>query len=254
MMPTMNAPASANPLVDDTPRLADFRTSTFNATSGSAASEAWLSVVGALRDVSLGRILYATVIKRAVDIVAASLLLLCFSPLILLAAIAVVLDSSGPAWFIQHRVGRNGQLFRLYKLRTMGHASTEPSIWILDDNGNVCHKRKNDPRVTRVGRWLRRTSVDELPQLINILKGDMSLIGPRPELPEIVQRYAGWQHGRHLVRPGLTGWWQVMGRSDKPMHENTELDLFYVERQSLRLDLLIALKTIRVVFCGRGAF
>jgi lipopolysaccharide/colanic/teichoic acid biosynthesis glycosyltransferase len=121
-------------------------------------------------------------------------------------------------------------------------------------DGTMRHKLRQDPRITRVGRWLRRTSVDELPQLINILLGHMSLIGPRPELVEIVDRYEPWQHRRHMVRPGLTGWWQVSGRGNRPMHENTELDLYYVDHLSAGLDLRILIRTVVVVVKGLGAF
>jgi lipopolysaccharide/colanic/teichoic acid biosynthesis glycosyltransferase len=123
-----------------------------------------------------------------------------------------------------------------------------------DENGNIIHKIPNDPRVTHTGKFLRRTSLDELPQLYNILRGDMSLVGPRPELPYLVERYEPWQRKRFAVPQGLTGWWQVNGRSDKLMHLNTEDDLYYVQNFSLWLDLYILLKTISIVFLGKGAF
>jgi lipopolysaccharide/colanic/teichoic acid biosynthesis glycosyltransferase len=116
------------------------------------------------------------------------------------------------------------------------------------------HKRPDDPRVTRVGRFLRRASLDELPQLINVLKGEMSLVGPRPELPELVARYEDWQRKRFAVPQGMTGWWQVNGRSDKPMHMNTEFDLFYIQNYSILLDVQILVKTLWVVLSGKGAF
>jgi lipopolysaccharide/colanic/teichoic acid biosynthesis glycosyltransferase len=121
-------------------------------------------------------------------------------------------------------------------------------------DGTWRHKMPDDPRVTRAGRLLRRTSVDEWPQLINVIRGQMSLVGPRPELPNIVKTYEPWQHLRHLVRPGMTGWWQVQGRSDLPMHEHTELDLYYVKHVSFRLDLQITARTVGVVLRGLGAF
>jgi lipopolysaccharide/colanic/teichoic acid biosynthesis glycosyltransferase len=201
-----------------------------------------------------GRLFYALVLKRGIDVVVACLALLGLLPLLLVIAVMIRLDSRGPVIFTQQRIGRGGQPFTLYKFRTMQHKPRAGLEWLLDENGQLRHKLREDPRLTRVGRWLRRTSMDELPQLINIVKGDMSLIGPRPELPEIVARYEPWQHDRHLVRPGLTGWWQVSGRSDLPMHENTELDLFYVRRLSFQLDWRIALKTVRVVFKGLGAY
>jgi lipopolysaccharide/colanic/teichoic acid biosynthesis glycosyltransferase len=116
------------------------------------------------------------------------------------------------------------------------------------------HKSAADPRVTRVGRFLRRSCLDEVPQFWNVLRGDMSLVGPRPELPEIVAQYASWQHARHSVVPGITGWWQVNRRPDRLMHEDTELDLYYVENWSLRLDMLILMRTASVVIRGLGAF
>jgi lipopolysaccharide/colanic/teichoic acid biosynthesis glycosyltransferase len=122
------------------------------------------------------------------------------------------------------------------------------------DDRRRTHKSRWDPRVTRVGRILRRTSLDELPQLWNVLKGEMSLVGPRPELPQIVMRYEEWQHARHLVTPGLTGWWQVNRDGKRLMHEATELDLYYVQNQGFTLDFAILLRTVRVVLLGTGSF
>lgn len=199
-----------------------------------------------------GRVYLVT--RRLLDIVVASMLLVLASPLLLIAYLAIRLDTPGPAIFCQDRIGRYGKPFCIYKFRTMTHNPTGELVWLEDENGQKRHKLRHDPRITRVGHWLRRTSVDELPQLWNIVKGDMSLIGPRPELPEIVANYEPWQHQRHIVRPGLTGWWQVSGRSDKPMHENTELDLYYIRHRSIRLDALILVRTIGVVVRGLGAF
>jgi lipopolysaccharide/colanic/teichoic acid biosynthesis glycosyltransferase len=123
-----------------------------------------------------------------------------------------------------------------------------------DEAGRLIHKQAGDPRVTRVGRFLRRLSLDELPQLINVLKGDMSLVGPRPELPFLVDQYEPWQRKRFAVPQGMTGWWQINGRSDRPMHLNTEDDLYYVQNYSILLDLQIMFKTIWVVLRGRGAY
>jgi exopolysaccharide biosynthesis polyprenyl glycosylphosphotransferase len=202
----------------------------------------------------VGRWLYLACGKRAADVLLASTLLLLTLPLMLVVAAAIRLDSPGPILFRQRRVGRNGTLFTILKFRSMTHEDRRDLRLVADADGTLRHKVRNDPRVTRVGRWLRRTSLDELPQLLNVVAGQMSLIGPRPELPEIVTTYEPWQHRRHLVRPGLTGWWQVSGRSDRPMHENTELDLYYVNNLSLWLDLLIVLKTFRAVVRGSGAF
>jgi lipopolysaccharide/colanic/teichoic acid biosynthesis glycosyltransferase len=185
--------------------------------------------------------------KRALDVTAASCLLLLFGPLLLLLALAVRLDSPGPAFFIQQRVGRHGRLFRMYKLRTMFHDCPEL-------NGSS-HKLENDSRITRTGRYLRKTSLDELPQLINVLRGDMSLVGPRPELPSIMlRRYEAWQYQRLLVPQGITGWWQVTGRSQKPLHLHTGDDLHYIEQASFWFDLKILFLTVRAVVKRDGAY
>jgi lipopolysaccharide/colanic/teichoic acid biosynthesis glycosyltransferase len=123
-----------------------------------------------------------------------------------------------------------------------------------DEDGNILHKKPDDPRVTRVGKFLRKISFDELPQFYNVLRGDMSLVGPRPEMPMLVEKYEPWQRVRFAVPQGITGWWQVNGRSDKPMHLNTEDDLYYVHNYSLILDLEIILRTVTVVLRGKGAF
>lgn len=122
------------------------------------------------------------------------------------------------------------------------------------DSGEVIHKQKDDPRVTPLGRFLRRTSLDELPQLYNVLRGDMSLVGPRPEMPWLVDTYEPWQRKRFEVPQGITGWWQINGRSDRPMHLNTDEDLFYIRNYSLLLDLFILWKTVGVALRGRGAY
>jgi lipopolysaccharide/colanic/teichoic acid biosynthesis glycosyltransferase len=190
------------------------------------------------------------------DLAVAGLALALLSPLLLVVALAIRLDSRGSAVFRQQRVGLGGRPFIVLKFRTMRVAEPGEEVkFFKAENGGVSHKVRHDPRVTRVGRVLRKTSLDELPQLVNVLKGEMSLIGPRPELVSIVQQqYQPWQHRRHLVRPGITGWWQVCGRSDKPMHENTELDLYYVDHVSLSLDLRVLLRTVGTVVRGAGAF
>jgi len=200
------------------------------------------------------RSLYVRLLKRPLDAIVASILLVMLSPVFLAAAVLVLRDSPGPIIFRQRRIGRHGESFVLYKFRTMSWNPDREFEFVRDVDGTLRHKVRNDSRVTRVGRTLRRCSIDELPQLWNIVKGDMSLIGPRPELPQIVERYSSWQHDRHLLRPGLTGWWQVSGRSDRPMHEHTELDIHYVENASFAMDVKIAFRTIRVVLRGLGAF
>ena len=197
--------------------------------------------------------LYASFLKRTLDIVVASAALLLIAPLFIFVAIAIRMDSTGPALYRQQRVGQHGRIFTIYKFRTMVNDPKHGLRMMRAPDGTLRHKIRNDPRITRVGGWLRRTSVDELPQLINILLGHMSLIGPRPELVEIVHNYEPWQHRRHDVRPGLTGWWQVSGRGTRPMHENTQLDIYYVENLSPGLDLKILFRTVVVVVKGLGA-
>lgn len=199
---------------------------------------------------------YQRLIKRAFDLLVTAVLLLVTLPLLVLVALAIKLTSRGPVLFSQERVGENGRLFRMHKFRSM-HVDAEERLHEViryDEEGNLVHKRGDDPRVTPVGRLLRRTSLDELPQLFNVLKGEMSLVGPRPELPFLVEKYEVWQRTRLAVPQGITGWWQVNGRSDKPMHLNSNFDLHYVQNYSLLLDLQILLKTAVVVLRGRGAY
>ncbi len=190
----------------------------------------------------------ARAVKRVMDIALAALGLALAGPLMALIGLLIKLDSPGPALIRQQRVGENGRLFEMLKFRTM-RADAQHNA----EHG-LPHKRRDDPRVTRLGRFLRRYSLDELPQLINVLKGEMSLVGPRPELPWLVDRYETWQRRRFAVPPGMTGWWQVNGRSDRPMHLHVEDDLYYIRHYSLWLDMLILLKTVPAVLSGRGAF
>lgn len=195
-------------------------------------------------------------VKRAFD------LLICIPTLpftlILMALISLLirLDGAGPLVFSQQRVGENGRLFRMFKFRTMipGAEGMQNSVENLNRGGQSVYKRANDPRVTRFGKFLRRSSLDEIPQIFNVIKGEMSLVGPRPELPYLVDRYENWQRQRFSIPQGVTGWWQINGRSDRPMHLHTEDDLYYIQHYSLFLDIYILLKTIRVVFQGKGAY
>jgi exopolysaccharide biosynthesis polyprenyl glycosylphosphotransferase len=195
-------------------------------------------------------------LKRGFDLVIGSLLLLLAAPPMLVIAIAIRLDSSGYVIFRQERVGENGRLFGMYKFRTMvtDAEAQQDQVNIQTEDDDVLHKRPDDPRVTKVGHFLRRYSLDELPQLINVIKGEMSLVGPRPEMPWLVDRYESWQRKRFAVPQGITGWWQINGRSDKPMHMNPEDDLYYVYNYSLWLDIQILLRTPLAVLQGRGAF
>ncbi|MCW5876372.1 MAG: sugar transferase [Anaerolineales bacterium] len=185
--------------------------------------------------------------KRAFDVMLVLLSAPLTLPLMAVCGLAVRLQDGGPALLRQTRVGENGRLFSMVKFRSM-------RVDAARMRNGAPHKQAHDPRVTPVGRWLRRTSLDELPQLWNVFKGEMSLVGPRPELPELVENYQPWQRKRFAVPQGMTGWWQVNGRSDKPMHLHTEEDLYYVQNYSVALDLLILLRTFWAVLGGRGAF
>jgi len=199
---------------------------------------------------------YQRLVKRAMDLVLGCVAFVLALPFMGLIALAIKLDSPGPAIFKQQRVGENGRLFWMFKFRTMvpdAEACLSDVIERTAD-GRVIHKKHDDPRVTRVGRFLRRTSLDELPQLWNVLKGEMSLVGPRPELPWLVELYEPWQRKRFAVPQGITGWWQVNGRSDKLMHEHTEDDLYYIQNYSFFLDLQILWKTVGAVLKRTGAF
>lgn len=207
-----------------------------------------------LRDPALNEVQRLT--KRVFDLLIAGFLMLLALPVMGVVALWVKLDSPGPILFQQPRVGENGRIFSMYKFRSMVEEAEQLQYKVTEVNGNgkLIHKKENDPRVTRVGRLLRRTSLDELPQLFNVMKGDMSLVGPRPEMPWLVNRYEVWQHKRFAVPQGITGWWQVNGRADNPMHLNTEDDLYYIQNYSLWMDLYILLKTPFVILRGKGAY
>lgn len=190
--------------------------------------------------------------KRVFDILFGLLALTLSLPLMGLSVLLVYLDDGSPVIFRQTRVGRNGRLFKIYKFRTM--VKNAEQLHRQDLDGNMIHKTRDDPRVTRAGQFLRRFSLDELPQLFNVLAGTMSLVGPRPELPHLVEQYESWQYMRLAVLPGMTGWWQINGRSDRPMHLHTEDDLYYVQNHSIWLDLQIILRTLWVVIIGKGAY
>lgn len=195
-------------------------------------------------------------LKRIFDIVASLILIILLSPILLLIALLIKLESPGPIFFFQERIGEHGRRFQMIKFRSM-YADADRrwrEVARRDENGNLIHKLSDDPRVTRIGRKLRRTSLDELPQLLNVLRGEMSLVGPRPEMPYIAAEYEPWQWQRFRVPPGMTGWWQVNGRSDRPMHLHTEDDLYYIQNYSFWLDLRILFKTIVVVWQGHGAY
>jgi exopolysaccharide biosynthesis polyprenyl glycosylphosphotransferase len=196
------------------------------------------------------------VIKGALDRAMATLAILFLAPLLLAIALAVRLSGPGPVLFRQERIGQGGQQFRMLKFRSMvpGAESLLDQLRDANVSDGLLFKIREDPRVTPVGRWLRRYSLDELPQLFNVLTGSMSLVGPRPPLPEEVARYDSSVSRRLLVKPGLTGLWQISGRSDLPWEETVRLDLRYVENWSLAMDALILWKTWRAVLTQSGAY
>ena len=198
------------------------------------------------------------VVKRLFDLVVGGLALILFSPLMLLVTVAVLIDSPGPILFRQQRIGEGEKPFQMLKFRTMHVGAETEEQQLARETGQgppAFVKRPDDPRLTRVGRVLRRFSIDELPQLFNVLKGDMSLVGPRPELPWLVERYDLWHRKRFAVPQGMTGWWQVNGRSDRVDYAlRVEDDLYYIRNWSIWLDLRILWMTVGAVLRGRGAY
>jgi lipopolysaccharide/colanic/teichoic acid biosynthesis glycosyltransferase len=189
------------------------------------------------------------VCKRILDLVISSIALLVLLPVFIIVALAIRIDSPGSPLFVQPRVGYRGRTFRVYKFRTMVNGSS------VRLNGSTPHKVDYDDRVTQVGKLLRKTSIDELPQLVNVLLGQMSLVGPRPEIVEVVlTKYQPWQYRRLLVPQGITGWWQVTGRGGKILYKHTEDDLHYINHASLLFDTKILLSTIPAVLRRDGAF
>ena len=198
----------------------------------------------------------ARLFKRTMDVVVALVGLILLFPLFLLIGLMIRIDSPGSVLFRQIRVGKDEQLFACYKFRSMREGAEQEKDKLLDQNeaDGPIFKIRNDPRITSVGRFLRRTSLDELPQLINVLMGHMSLVGPRPAPPSEVQRYQPWHKRRLEVAPGITGLWQVSGRSELTFDEMVLLDLYYIENWSPALDLQILLRTVPKVLLGEGAY
>jgi lipopolysaccharide/colanic/teichoic acid biosynthesis glycosyltransferase len=188
----------------------------------------------------------ARLVKRALDVAGAALLITAGSPLLGAACLAIRLESRGSPIYRQRRIGKNGVEFDLYKLRTMVRGAESMGAGLAVDEG--------DPRITRVGALLRRLSLDELPNLVNVLRGEMSLVGPRPTVQVQVAKYSARQRGRLAVEPGITGWAQVKGRAALPWHERIELDLWYIEHWSLRLDLRILASTAVLLVSGKGLY
>ncbi len=194
-------------------------------------------------------------LRRIFDFVGSLILILTLSPVFLLITLGIRLDSPGPAVYRQVRCGLNGRRFTFYKFRSMVQEAEVRKGDLLAYNimAGPVFKMKNDPRVTRLGRFLRKTSLDELPQLFNVLRGDMSFVGPRPPIPEEVEKYEGWQRRRLSMKPGITGLWQVSGRNQIDFHQWMKLDLEYIDNWSIWLDVKILIKTIPVVLLGKGA-
>lgn len=189
-------------------------------------------------------------IKRAGDIFCSTAALIILSPLFLVVAVIIKLDSKGPVFFKQNRCGRNGKVFKMYKFRSMVF-DAEDKLELLKDKNEMkgpVFKIHDDPRITNTGRFIRKTSIDELPQLFNILMGHMSIVGPRPPIDKEVEKYNSYHMQRLLVRPGLTCYWQVMGRNNIDFERWVELDLKYIKERNLWLDVKLILKTFRVLF------
>ncbi|WP_411169801.1 sugar transferase [Clostridium sp. MB05] len=193
--------------------------------------------------------------KRFIDIIASFLGLTILSPVLLIVAILIKLESKGKAIFSQKRIGLNGKEFKMYKFRSMVENAEELKVNLAKENemSGPMFKIKNDPRVTKVGKFIRKTSIDELPQLINILKGEMSLVGPRPSLPKEVEKFEPWMLKRLSVKPGLTCYWQVSGRNNIDFYDWMNLDLQYVNDRGFLLDLKLIFQTFFVLFGDKNA-
>ena len=194
-------------------------------------------------------------IKRLIDITCSFVGILVLSPLFIIIAIIIKFTSKGPVFFSQKRVGRNGKEFDMYKFRSMVVNAEELKEKLAAQNemSGPMFKMKDDPRVTKVGKFIRKTSIDELPQLWNVLKGDMSLVGPRPSLPKEVAQFEDWMHKRLDVKPGLTCYWQVSGRNNIDFEDWMKLDIRYVEEKNLWIDIKLIFKTVGVLFGDKNA-
>lgn len=196
------------------------------------------------------------ILKRIIDIAGAVTAIIVLSPFLFMAALVIKLSSKGPVLFVQKRCGKDGKVFNMYKFRSMcvdAEKKLEQIRYLNEANGSI-FKIKDDPRLTKVGKFIRKTSIDELPQLINILRGDMSLVGPRPPLPSEVETYDSRHMLRLLVKPGLTGLWQISGRSNLGFEDMVRLDLKYIAERNILYDLKIIIKTIPIVLSSKGAY
>lgn len=196
-------------------------------------------------------------IKRLIDIVGVMCGLLVLSPLFFIVALCIKLeDPKGPVFFKQIRIGKDGKKFSMYKFRSMVTDAEKRLAELLKHNEiqGAMFKMKDDPRITKIGKFIRRTSIDELPQLLNVLKGDMSLVGPRPPLPREVKEYTEYDMQRLLVTPGCTGLWQVSGRNNLSFHQMVELDIQYIQKRNVVFDIRIIFKTVKVLFGSNDAY
>jgi lipopolysaccharide/colanic/teichoic acid biosynthesis glycosyltransferase len=200
---------------------------------------------------------FSPAMKRLVDILIAGSLLIFFTPFLIMVAMAIRIDTVGPPLFFQKRSGKYSKVFRMWKFRSMYQDAEARKEALMKQNemeGGVLFKMKKDPRITPAGEFIRKFSIDELPQLWNVLKGDMSLVGPRPPIPYEVAQYSAYQRQRLGVAPGITCIWQVSGRSDIPFPQQVEMDLDYINQQSFYLDIVLMFKTVPAVLKGRGAY
>lgn len=206
------------------------------------------------RSPSLGTVegVYVRIWKPGIDRILAVILILLSAPVMALLAVVIRVTLGQDVFFSQSRIGQHGRPFNVLKFRTMLPERRRAQVPIPFPDRRCTHKAKNDPRHTSIGRFLRRWSLDELPQLFNVVRGQMSLIGPRPELPSVVARYEPWQHVRHSVKPGMTGLWQVVARGVDPMEERIDLDIYYAQSLCPALDLKILMATVKAVMARRG--
>lgn len=197
----------------------------------------------------------ASVMRKALDVSVAAAAIVALAPVFLTTALAIKIESKGPIFFKQTRVGKNGKTFSMYKFRSMvtDAEAQRAALLATSDREGICFKSRNDPRITRVGRIIRRLSIDELPQVLNVLRGDMAIVGPRPALPSEVAAYPVRAYGRLAVKPGITGVWQVSGRAEIGFDQMIDMDLAYASSRTLVLDIILIAMTFRAVISGRGA-
>jgi len=195
-------------------------------------------------------------LKRLMDITGSLILLIALSPVYLVTAIAILIEDGYPIFYNQYRVAQKGKLFKMYKFRSMYRNADERKKELESDSmtGGVIFKMKDDPRITKTGKFIRRFSIDELPQLWNVLKGDLSLVGPRPPIPDEVAEYSEWDWKRLEVKPGLTCTWQVSGRSDIDFETQVKMDVEYIQNWNVLRDISLLLRTVPAVLSGRGAY